>query len=97
MDNTVRVWNFRRGIQLTMLDTHHPVNDLVITETGERIAVKLADNNHVPILCLHNTPSKTRAAVTISIETASTGTTKTRARTVDSGLEISGMMTDKLV
>ena len=91
MDNTVRVWNFRRGVQITMLDTHHPVIDLVMTETGERIAVRLADNSHLPILCLHNTPSKTKTAVTISIETASTSTTKTHARTVDSGLEISGL------
>ena len=80
-----------------MLDTHYPVNDLAMTETGDRISVKLANNNHLPILCLHNTPSKTRAAVTISIETASTGTTKTRTRTVDSGLEISGMYACQLI
>lgn len=90
MDNTIRVWNFRRGTQITIFDTHYPVIDFVMTETGERIAVKLAENNHLPILCLHNTPSKSKTAVTISIETASTSTTKTHARTVDSGLEISG-------
>ena len=92
LDNTIRVWNFRRGTQVTMFDTHYPVIDLVLTDTGERIAVRLAENNYLPILCLHNTPSKTRTAVTISIETASTSTTKTHARTVDSGLEISGTL-----
>ena len=59
-DNTVRVWNHKRGTQLTLFDAHYPVIGLVLTETAHRIVVQLANNNHVPILCLHNSPAKSK-------------------------------------
>lgn len=58
LDNTIRVWNFRRGTQLTMFDTHYPVLELAMTENADRIGVMLANNNNVPILCLHNSPAR---------------------------------------
>ncbi|KAL4241062.1 hypothetical protein ACF0H5_001840 [Mactra antiquata] len=60
LDNTIRVWNYKRGTQITMFDTHHPVLGLVMTETANRICVRLGNNNHVPILCLHNSPARPR-------------------------------------
>ncbi|XP_053393326.1 protein qui-1-like [Mercenaria mercenaria] len=58
LDNTIRVWNYRRGTQLTMFDTHYPVLGLVMTDTADRIGVMLANNNYVPIICLHNSPAR---------------------------------------
>lgn len=58
LDDTIRVWNFRRGTQLTMFDTHYPVLGLAMTENADRIGVMLANNNNVPILCLHNSPAR---------------------------------------
>lgn len=57
-DNTVRVWNHKRGTQLTLFDAHFPVIGLVLTETANRVVLQLANNNHVPILCLHNSPAR---------------------------------------
>lgn len=31
-----------------------------MTETANRIGVRLGNNNHVPILCLHNSPAKVK-------------------------------------
>ena len=56
MDGTVRVWNQTRGNQLSILDAQFPVIGLVLTETADRIGLRLANNNHVSILCLHNMP-----------------------------------------
>jgi hypothetical protein len=41
-----------------MFDTHYPVLGLVMTDTADRIGIMLANNNNVPILCLHNSPAK---------------------------------------
>ncbi|XP_052268653.1 protein qui-1-like [Dreissena polymorpha] len=58
IDCTVRLWNFRRGTQTTLLDAHFPVLGIALTDIADRIALRLANSNHMPILCLHNTPAK---------------------------------------
>jgi len=41
---------------VTVLDVHEPVSGFSMTGDAKRIAIRLAYNCHVPLVCLHNSP-----------------------------------------
>lgn len=56
-DKRIIVWDCERGLPLSTILLHVPILGLVMSSDVSRVAVHLYESQHLPIVCLHNTPA----------------------------------------
>ena len=56
-DGTILVWDIRKGVEITMFDTHAPVISFDMNHNADKMVVMLENSNNLPLLCLHNSPA----------------------------------------
>ncbi|XP_065201622.1 protein qui-1 isoform X2 [Planococcus citri] len=56
-DKRVIVWDCERGVPLSTILLHVPILGLAMSSDVSRVIVHLYESQHLPIICLHNTPA----------------------------------------
>ena len=56
-DKRVIVWDCERGLPLSTILLHVPILGLAMSSDVSRVIVHLYESQHLPIICLHNTPA----------------------------------------
>lgn len=51
------MWDCESGLPLSSILLHVPILELVMSSDVSRVAVHLYESQHLPIICLHNTPA----------------------------------------
>ncbi|KAK2192264.1 hypothetical protein NP493_35g01041 [Ridgeia piscesae] len=56
-DGCLHVWNMTYGLPVTVFDMHLAVLGVEMTPDAAHIVVQLERSQHVPLMCLHNSPA----------------------------------------
>ncbi|KAI0229455.1 hypothetical protein LSAT2_020126 [Lamellibrachia satsuma] len=56
-DGCLHIWNMTYGLPVTIFDMHLAVLNVEMTPDAAHIVVQLERSQHVPLMCLHNSPA----------------------------------------